>query len=79
MFLLTFGKEIDYDPQKQELVINRMEFYDAKVKEGTNDSQLKTFIINAYKVMMMRWIKGCYFYVCNPGLQDYLKRFFPLA
>lgn len=76
---IIFGKEIDYDSQKNELVINRQSFYDAKVKEGTSDSQLKTFIINAYKVMMMRGIKGCYLYACNQGLQDYLKKFFPLA
>lgn len=76
---IIFGKEIDFDSQKNELVINRKEFYDAKVKEGIDDKQLKTFIINAYKVMMMRGIKGCYLYACNQGLQDYLDRFFPLA
>lgn len=76
---IIFGKEINYNPDKNELEINRNKFYDAKVKEGTDDAQLKRFIINAYKVMMMRGIKGCYLYACNKELQDYLSRFFPVV
>ena len=73
---VIFGREIDYDPVKNEIVINRNLFYDSKVKNKTTDEQLKTFIINAYKVMMMRGIKGCYIYACNKNLRDYLSTFF---
>lgn len=76
---IIFGKEIDYNPKENRIEIDRKNFFDAKVKEGVDDAQLKAFIINAYKVMMMRGIKGCYLYACNQGLQDYLKRFFPLV
>lgn len=72
---VIFGREIDYNPSTNTIDINRKLFYDSKVKQQTNDEQLKKFIINAYKVMMVRGIKGCYIYACNKNLRDYLKRF----
>ena len=76
---IILGKEINYNPETDELEINRNSFFDSKVKEGTDDEHLKTFIINAYKVMLMRGIKGCYLYACNKNLQDYLSRYFPVV
>ena len=74
---VILGREIDYDSSSQSLVINRSLFFDTKVKQQTTDAQLKQFIINAYKVMLVRGIKGCYVYAFNKGLRDYLKRFIP--
>ena len=72
---VIFGCEIDYDDESGSIVIDRSKFYDDKVKDGVDDDTLKQYIINSYKVMMTRGIKGCYVYACNPGLQNYLKRF----
>ena len=72
---VIFGHEIDYDDESGSLVIDRSKFYDSKVKDGVDDETLKQYIINSYKVMMTRGIKGCYVYACNPRLQNYLKRF----
>lgn len=76
---IILGREINYDPNNNCIQIDRNLFYDAKVKEGTDDKQLKTYIINAYKVMMMRGIKACYIYACNDTLRKYLSRFFDKA
>lgn len=72
---VIFGREIDYDEESDSIVIDRGNFYDSKVKDGVDDEALKQYIINSYKVMMTRGIKGCYVYACNPGLRNYLKRF----
>ena len=72
---VIFGHEIDYDDESQSIVIDRSKFYDSKVKTGVDDETLKQYIINSYKVMMTRGIKGCHVYACNPRLQNYLKRF----
>lgn len=74
---VIFGYEIDYDDESGSLVIDRSKFFDSKVKAGVDDETLKQYIINSYKVMMTRGIKGCYVYACNPRLQNYLKRFIP--
>ena len=72
---VIFGCEIDYDDESGSIVIDRSKFYDDKVKDGVDDETLKQYIINSYKVMMTRGIKGCHVYACNPRLQNYLKRF----
>ena len=76
---VIFGHEIDYDDESGSLVIDRSKFYDSKVKDGVDDETLKQYIINSYKVMMTRGIKGCYVYACNPRLRNYLKRFIAKA
>lgn len=73
---LIFGKEIEWDEKRNVLVIDLKKFYDAKVKEKSTLEEVKSFIINAYKVMMVRGIKGCYLYACNPGMKKFLKRWF---
>lgn len=72
---VIFGEEIDYDPVTDSMVIDRNKFYDKKVKENTDDKELKNFIIKTYKVLLTRGIKGCYVYCCNRNLRDYLKRY----
>jgi DUF2075 family protein/predicted GIY-YIG superfamily endonuclease len=72
---VIFGKEIDYDEKTDSIVICKGKFYDTKVKAGVDDVTLKQYIINSYKVMMARGIKGCYVYACNKSLQNYLRRF----
>ena len=72
---VIFGHEIDYDPVSKSIVVDRDKFYDKKVKAGIDDKVLTQYIINSYKVMMTRGIKGCYVYACNKSLQDYLKQF----
>ena len=76
---VILGREIDYNPATNSIVINRCLFFDKKVKQQTTDAQLKQFIINAYKVMLVRGIKGCYVYAYNKNLREYLKQFIPVA
>ncbi len=72
---VIFGKEIDYDPISNQIIIDKNEFFDAKVKAGIDEDTLKRYIINSYKVMMSRGIRGCYVYAYNKNLQKYLERF----
>ncbi|MDO5322122.1 MAG: DUF2075 domain-containing protein [Bacteroidia bacterium] len=76
---VIFGPEIDFDPTSSMITIDRRKFYDTKVKSGVDDSSLRKFILNAYKVMMVRGIHGCYVYACNKNLQQYLSQYFPKA
>ena len=73
---VILGKEIDYDPIKKEIIIDSNNFYDTNVKKGSSFDEIKNYIINAYKVMMERGIKGCYLYACNKNMNEYLKKCF---
>jgi len=73
---IIFGKEIEWKEELGEFQVNLDEFWDVKVKSATPEEKVKEYIINAYKVMMTRGIKGCYMYACNPGMRKYLKKWF---
>ena len=76
---VIFGKEIDYDPSSNTIVINLNEYKDKKVKAGMSDDELKKLIINTYTTILARGIKGCYVYACNKNLQNYLRKFIAIA
>lgn len=71
---VIFGKEIDYDKKTNNLLVYPDRYFDINGKKGIADiSILKSYIINIYKTIMYRGIKGTYIYACNQGLRDYLK------
>ncbi len=71
---IIFGNEITYDKAKNEIVILKENYFDKNGKQSINDPQeLKDFIINIYKTIMLRGIKGTYVYVCDKSLRDYFS------
>ena len=79
---VLFGPEIDYDSLKGIVVDSKLikdkgvsrnlTGLSATERASKNDA-IKKYVINAYKVMMERGIKGCYIYAHNEGLRDYLR------
>lgn len=72
---VIFGKEIDYDSIENRIVVDPKKLYDENVKRSVDENTVRTFILNSYKVIMERGIRGCYVYVCNKNLRDYFKKF----
>lgn len=71
---VIFGKEISYDKEKNEIVILPENYFDKNGKQSIkNISELKEFIINIYKTILLRGIKGTYIYVCDSNLKEYFK------
>lgn len=71
---VIFGKEIDFDKSTNRIVIYPDKYFDINGKKGVADiNLLKSYIINIYKTIMYRGVKGTYIYACNPGLREYLK------
>ncbi len=72
---IIFGLEIDYDPIKNELVIDKTKYFDKYGKNGVAEiNDLKSYIVNIYKTILYRGIKGVYIYACNDNLKKYLKK-----
>lgn len=70
---IIFGNEITYDKTKNEIVIIKENYKDKAGKQSINDPEkLKQYILNIYKTIMLRGIKGTYIYACNPALNEYL-------
>lgn len=70
---VIFGKEIDYDKTTGEITIDKDLYFDNYGKISAPDSDLKAYIINIYKTIMYRGIRGTFIYACNEGLREYLK------
>lgn len=72
---IIFGNEITYDKVKNEIVILKNNYHDTNGKNSIKDPcELKDFIINIYKTIMLRAIKGTYVYVCDKNLREYLAQ-----
>ncbi len=71
---VIFGREIDYNPITKKIEINKELYFDQNGKKTIkDDEELKAYIINIYKTIMFRGIKGTYVYVINKNLREYLK------
>jgi len=72
---IIIGNEISYDAATKKIVINKEHYHDIKGKQGITDPhELKEYIINIYKTMLFRGIKGTYVYACDKKLRAYLKQ-----
>lgn len=70
---VIFGPEISYNPEAQEMVINKAAYYDSLGKAKVNDTELHDYIINIYVTLMTRGIRGTYVYACDDALREYLR------
>lgn len=70
---VIFGKEINFNPITNSIEIDPAKYFDKYGRIGTNHEELKSYIINIYKTIMYRGIKGTFIYACNKELREYLK------
>jgi DUF2075 family protein len=71
---IIFGNEIGYDKDKNEIFIRPEQYFDKNGKNTIKDpQQLKDYIINIYKTIMLRGIRGTYVYVCDEDLREYFR------
>ncbi|MDX8382276.1 MAG: DNA/RNA helicase domain-containing protein [Ghiorsea sp.] len=72
---IILGEEIDFDKLKNEIVIDASKYFDRNGKQSIKDpDELKQYIINIYKTIMLRGIKGTLVYACNESLREYLAQ-----
>ncbi|MEZ7506056.1 DNA/RNA helicase domain-containing protein [Flavobacterium sp. Arc2] len=75
---IIFGNEITYDKANNQIKILKENYYDVNGKQSIVDpEELKNFILNIYKTIMLRGIKGTYVYVCDKNLRNYFSQFIP--
>ena len=72
---IIFGKEITYNKALNEITINAGQYFDRNGKQSIKSpSELKNYILNIYKTIMLRGIKGTFVYACNKELHEYLTQ-----
>lgn len=71
---VIFGREITYNKLTDKIEVNPKLYFDKNGKKGlSTNAELKSYIINIYKTIMYRGIKGTFIYACNKELREYLK------
>lgn len=70
---VIFGKEINYNPDNNKIEIDSSTYFDKYGRIGANEEELKSYIVNIYKTIMYRGIKGTFVYACNKELREYLR------
>lgn len=81
---VIIGNDISYDPSLKRMVFHRENYFDTKGKENNptlglkfDDSDILEFVLNIYRVLLTRGIKGTFIYAVDPGLQKYLSERLP--
>jgi DUF2075 family protein len=77
---VIIGNDIGYDPNSQKIFLRRDNYFDTKGKENNpvlgiqySDEDVLHFVLNIYKVLLTRGIKGTFVYVCDPDLREFLR------
>ncbi len=72
---VIIGNDLRFDPARVELYADYYAYHDRLGKRGmkADNEGLTGLVKNIYRVLMSRGIKGCYVFVRDPQLRDYLE------
>ena len=71
---VIFGEEISFNKITKQIEVDKSKYFDKNGKRGLDDiEELKAYIINIYKTIMFRGIRGIYIYACDKNLREYFK------
>jgi hypothetical protein len=73
---IIFGNEISYDKANKQIIIKKENYFDKNGKQSiVNPDELTSYVVNIYKTIMLRGIKGTYIYVCDEDLREYFSQY----
>jgi len=73
---IIFGTEITFNEEINQIEVIQSNYKDKKGKQGVHEvADLRNYILNIYKTMMLRGMKGTYIYVCDDKLKGYIKEY----
>lgn len=71
---VIIGPELSYDERTDTLIVDEKKYKDINGKRSIADPvELKQYIINIYKTLLTRGIKGTYVYVVDEKLRNHLS------
>jgi hypothetical protein len=71
---VIIGPEFSYDIENKKFKVDKEKYFDINGRKGVSDpSELLRYVINIYKTLLTRGIKGTYVYIVDDGLKKYFK------
>jgi len=78
---VVIGADLSYDENLRKITFQRNSYFDVKGKEDNpklgikfSDADLLEYVVNIYRVLLTRGIKGTFLYVVDESLREYLKQ-----
>ncbi|MFA6520362.1 MAG: DNA/RNA helicase domain-containing protein [Candidatus Paceibacterota bacterium] len=69
------GPELTYDKDENKIVVDKSKYCDRNGHAGVADpKELERYIINIYRTLLTRGIKGTYIYIVDDNLREYFKK-----
>lgn len=77
---VIIGPELSYDESIGQIVIDEEKYKDINGKRSiTEPAELRQYILNIYKTLLTRGIKGTYVYVVDEKLRKHFDRLLPVV
>lgn len=70
---VIIGPEISFDPIGKKLEVNPQKYMDINGRKSADPAELERYVINIYKTLLTRGIKGTYTYISDPELRKLFK------
>ncbi len=72
---VIIGPEFYYDTMIKKFCVDREKYFDTNGRNGVSDpSELERYVINIYKTLLTRGIKGTYVYIVDENLREYFNQ-----
>lgn len=73
---VIIGPEFDYDFNKKKFVVYKDKYKDKNGKNSIKDETfLLEYIVNIYRTILLRGIRGTYLYICNDNLRKFFSHY----
>lgn len=71
---VIIGPEFYYDKLNNKFAVNKEKYFDINGRNGITDpNELERYIINIYKTLLTRGVKGTYIYIVDDNLREYFR------
>ncbi len=72
---VIIGPEFSYDIQNNKFKVDREKYFDTNGRNGITDpNELERYILNIYKTLLTRGIRGTYIYIVDENLRNYFEK-----
>ena len=72
---VIIGPDLIYNTATQKIETVKSETSDPMLKSSPKEATMTfdDYVRNIYRVLMSRGMKGCYLYICDDNLRNYIK------
>lgn len=73
---VIIGSDLKYDVEQHKVITDKTACKDPVLRRNVSEANMTfdDFVRNIYRVLMSRGMKGCYVYVCDDNLRNYMKQ-----